>query len=131
MIIPCKTVKDIKNAINIKKVAFMSRNKEEIKLVQKNLKRAIRQGKKNFKERVENKLRIRDPKGLWMGLKSITGCGPVSSNIREGTFTPDDANQFFALFETTDLSHKVTSTHPVLPVEDRPIPCPPHYCHSR
>ncbi|KAK0139208.1 hypothetical protein N1851_024135 [Merluccius polli] len=90
MIIPCKTIKsfannkpwvtkEIKAAINNKKRAFRKGDKNKLKLAQKNLKRAIRQGKRKYKDRVESKLQQGDSRGLWKGMKLITGYGPTSA----------------------------------------------------
>lgn len=81
MIIPCKTIKvfsnnkpwvtkEIKGAINEKKAAFRSRDRERMREAQKNLKQAIRLGKKNYKDKAKKKLQDCDSRGLWKGLKS-------------------------------------------------------------
>lgn len=130
LLIPCKTIKlysnnkpwitkDIKDAINEKKAAFMSKNKDRIRVAQKNVKVAIRQGKNKYKDRVENKLQECDTKGLWNGLKSITGFGPVTSNLNGETFTPDEANLFYARFDCTvnSTDHHIPA-HYITPLQE-------------
>ena len=43
----------IKNAINEKKAAFMSKDHDRVRVAQKNLKAAIRQGNNNYRDKVE------------------------------------------------------------------------------
>lgn len=83
-VIPCKKVKvfpsnkpwvtsEVKAAINRKKAAFYSGDKERVKDAQRELKVVIRQGKRKYKEKVEGLLSNSNTRGLWNGMKSITG----------------------------------------------------------
>ncbi len=46
---------DVKAAINRKKSAFVSSDQDMIKIVQRDMKRAIRQGKREYKEKMEGR----------------------------------------------------------------------------
>ena len=133
LIIPYKTIKVFSNnkpwvSKEIKKAAFMSKDNDRIWVAQKNLKAAIRQGKNNYRDKIEDKLQERDTKSLWKGLKSITGYGQEISSLKEGIFTPDEANQFYARFDSTVDSAAHLSTQSIMSLEEDGsghFPCPP------
>ena len=105
----------------------MSKDKDRVKAARKNRKTAIRQGKNNYRNQVENILQECDTKGLWKGLKSITGYGQVISSLKEGTFTPDEANKFYAKFDSVNTDNHLP-THSLMSLEEDgggPSPCPP------
>lgn len=92
--------REIKVTIYNEKAAFTNGDMGRIKSSQKELKRVIRQEKRNYKEKVEGisyNTQESDSRGLWNGMKLITGCGPTSSNLQEGVLSANEANQFFAL----------------------------------
>ena len=61
-------------------------------------------------------------------MKSITGYGQVISSLKEGTFTPDEANQFYARFDSTPIITYQIPTHSIMSLEEDgggPFLCPP------
>ena len=106
----------------------MSKDNDRDRVAQKNLKAAIRQGENNYRDKIEDKLQECDKKGLWKGLKSITGYGQVSSSLKEGIFTPDEANQFYTRFDSTVNSAAHSPTQSIMSFEEDGsghFPCPP------
>lgn len=63
--------REVKAAINRKKAAFLSGDRDRIKTAQKELKRVIKQGKFKYKERVEEPMSNCNTWGHWNGLKSL------------------------------------------------------------
>ena len=56
------------------------------------------------------------------------GYGQVISSLKEGTFTPDEANQFYARFDSTVNSAAHSPTQSIMSVEEDGrghFPCPP------
>ncbi|TWW81812.1 hypothetical protein D4764_01G0016270 [Takifugu flavidus] len=64
---------DIKALLKEKKRAFVSGDKEELKTVQRELRRMIRQEKDNYRRKMENQLQQNNICGVWKGLKTISG----------------------------------------------------------
>ncbi|TWW54569.1 RNA-directed DNA polymerase from mobile element jockey [Takifugu flavidus] len=64
---------DIKALLKEKKRAFVSGDKEELKTVQRELRRKIRQEKDNYRRKMENQLQQNNICGVWKGLKTISG----------------------------------------------------------
>ena len=84
MISPAKTVRcypnikpwvtrEVKAVLNRKKAAFGSRDKEEMKAAQLEVKRCVREAKDSYRRKVEQKLRENNIKEVWDGVKTITG----------------------------------------------------------
>ncbi|KAI3361240.1 hypothetical protein L3Q82_013435 [Scortum barcoo] len=64
---------DIKALLKKKRRAFESGNKEELKSVQRELRRMIRKGKKRYRRKMEHQLQQNNICGVWKGLKTISG----------------------------------------------------------
>ncbi|KAI3374668.1 hypothetical protein L3Q82_021241 [Scortum barcoo] len=56
-----------------KRRAFVSGNKEELKSVQRELRRMIRKGKNSYRRKMEHQLQQNNICGVWKGLKTISG----------------------------------------------------------
>ncbi|KAI3357964.1 hypothetical protein L3Q82_002956 [Scortum barcoo] len=64
---------DIKALLKEKRRAFVSGNKEELKSVQRELRRMIRKGKDCYRRKMEHQLQQNNICGVWKGLKSHLG----------------------------------------------------------
>ncbi len=106
LVIPCKKIRifpdnkpwvtgEVKAAINIKKAAFYSGDKDRIRDAQRSLKAAIRQGKRDYKEKVEGHMSSSNTRELWNGMRSITGYGTGKQSYCGSGVTANDANAFF------------------------------------
>ena len=71
-----------------------------MKAAQKDLKRIIRKGKREYSLKLEEKVQAQDSKAVWNSLKLITGCGVTSKSLQEEGITPNEVNIFFARFNT-------------------------------
>ena len=68
-----------------KKRAFRSGNKEELKAVQKEPRKKIREGKNSYRRKMEDQLQQRKISGVWKSLKTISGLQtPRLQGIRSG-----------------------------------------------
>lgn len=68
------------------------------------LKVIIRQGKLKYKEKVEGNMSCSNTRGLWNGMKSITGYGSSKPSLCNLGVQANDANTFFARFDESDFS---------------------------
>ena len=80
---------EIKAGINRKKAAFF-----KIKAGQKELKAIIKKGKHKYKEKVEGQMSNRNTKGLWKGIKTISGYGISHFTVPGLAINVNEANQF-------------------------------------
>jgi hypothetical protein len=97
--------KEIKDVLNRKKAAFASGSRDELKAVQKELKRVIREGKDKYKKKLESKLDQNCVKEVWDGMKAITGYSKSKKSDVSNT-TVDYANElndFYARFDVHDF----------------------------
>ena len=75
------------------KAVIISGDKEKIEIAQNELKAIIKQDKCKYNERVEGQMSNSNTRGLWNGMKSITGywtCNPSFLGINV-----NEANRFF------------------------------------
>uniref|UniRef100_A0A3P9LKD5 Reverse transcriptase domain-containing protein n=1 Tax=Oryzias latipes TaxID=8090 RepID=A0A3P9LKD5_ORYLA len=86
---------EIKALLKGKKRAFKSGNKEELRAVQKELRRNIRQGKMSYKRKLEEKLQQNNVSGVWRGLRTITGYNEPSTQAEGDQTWVNDLNLFF------------------------------------
>ncbi|TWW74048.1 hypothetical protein D4764_14G0000490 [Takifugu flavidus] len=64
---------DLKAPLNEKKRVFRSGDKEELRRVQKELRRGIRRGKDSYRRKLEERLKGSNAREVWRGLKTISG----------------------------------------------------------
>ncbi|KAJ8389501.1 hypothetical protein AAFF_G00118910 [Aldrovandia affinis] len=76
--------KNIKALLNRKKRAFMAKDREGVKSVQKELKGELRRAKKGYKEKIEGKLEDNSTREVWDGLKRITGQKQAGLDVGRG-----------------------------------------------
>ncbi|TWW59863.1 hypothetical protein D4764_06G0013930 [Takifugu flavidus] len=86
---------DIKALLKEKKRAFVSGDKEELKSVQRELRRKIRQEKDNYRRKMENQLQQNNICGVWKGLKTISGFKEQKSQPVSDRGWANDLNLFF------------------------------------
>ncbi|XDV29127.1 hypothetical protein PO909_032280 [Leuciscus waleckii] len=63
----------IKHLLNQKREAFKAGDWERIRAAQRDLKKAIRQAKRDYKEKLEKKLQHNSTREVWKGMRVITG----------------------------------------------------------
>ncbi|TWW54042.1 hypothetical protein D4764_0214270, partial [Takifugu flavidus] len=142
---------DLKALLNEKKRVFRSGDKEELRRVQKELRRGIRRGKDSYRRKLEERLKGSNAREVWRGLKTISGHtkdsgrGPESGGLDYLTVLPPPS----PTHQSPDLtvpshhhppyppvtppaqaalsSHHATSLHPLpdRPSQSNPRPHPP------
>lgn len=65
--------KHIKTTLNKKKWAFRNGDQEQLRLVQRELKTEIAEGKDSYRRKLKSKLQENNTKEVWNGLRAITG----------------------------------------------------------
>ncbi len=93
--------KDIKSLLNRKKRAFMAKDREELRAVQKELKRKLREAKNNYREKMEAKMGQNSPKEVWNGMKRMAGCSKPAPRVQGDLKSATELNLFFNRFDTT------------------------------
>ncbi|TWW68206.1 hypothetical protein D4764_19G0000040 [Takifugu flavidus] len=132
---------DIKALLKEKKRAFVSGDKEELKTVQRELRRKIRQEKDNYRRKMENQLQQNNICGVWKGLKTISGFKEQKSQPVGDRGWANDLNLFFQPAQSPLLlppplsvpaihcsscppSPSLMNFSPYIPDTSHPGPCP-------
>ena len=123
-LIPTKTVtlypnskpwitKELKGKITEKHRYRLSGNKDQLKIIQKQLNLDIIKCKKEYKTKIEGYFKSNNAKDAWKGLKTITGYTAKSQSLptdNEETLA-NDLNKFYARFEK-DLNNDIPQLQP-------------------
>ncbi|KAI3363778.1 hypothetical protein L3Q82_001207 [Scortum barcoo] len=126
---------DIKALLKEKRRAFVSGNKEELKSVQRELRRMIRKGKDCYRRKMEHQLQQNNICGVWKGLKTISGFKEPKSQPVGDQGWANDLNLFFNRFDQASapplaqsplLQPPSQSLPPVHWLLLCPLPPPPH-----
>lgn len=104
--------KSLKHTINQKKKAFMSGDRRERKDIQRQLTAEIREGKKEYRQKVEKRFEEGEMRGAWEGLKILTGQKKSTASTsgmteRERLEFSDKLNDFYCRFERDDLGEEL------------------------
>lgn len=75
---------EVKAVLNMKKKAFRSKVKEEMKAAQREVKRCLREAKDTYRRKVEQKLERNNMREVWNGVKTITGHNTKKSTVGGG-----------------------------------------------
>ncbi|KAI3372979.1 hypothetical protein L3Q82_023423, partial [Scortum barcoo] len=117
---------DIKALLKEKRRAFVSGNKEELKSVQRELRRMIRKGKDCYRRKMEHQLQQNNICGVWKGLKTISGFKEPKSQPVGDQGWANDLNLFFNRFDQASAPPLAQS--PLLQPPSRSVP--PVHCSS-
>ncbi|KAI5104598.1 hypothetical protein C0J45_6224 [Silurus meridionalis] len=92
---------DIKTLLKEKTRVFKSGNKEELKTVQRELRKKIREGKPCYRRKMEDQLQQNNVSGVWKGLKTITGYKPTLHPIHTAPYRSPGENRAQDQFQAT------------------------------
>ena len=136
MLIPSKTVKvlpnnkariskSIKSTLNEKKIAFQTGDRAEKKRVQAKLMRELREGKREYKAKIE-KFQTGNMADAWDGLKTLTGEKKNKSSCSHMTAEEqvkfsNELTDFYCRFERDDLGEDINSV--VLELKEKISEC--------
>ena len=103
--------KEMKALLNEKKRVFMVKNKFKCKLIQKEIKKKMKECKKDYKEGIEAKFQSNDSKGMWEGVKKVVGYKDKQIKLsvdkdKEQTYA-DELNSFYSRFDNHDFSDQI------------------------
>ncbi|KAI4875879.1 hypothetical protein NFI96_009456 [Prochilodus magdalenae] len=90
---------DIKALLKEKKRVFRSGDKDELKAVQRELRRKIREGKASYRRKLEEQLQQNNISGVWKGLKTISGHKKPDSQVVGDQKWVKELNLFFNRFD--------------------------------
>ena len=116
-IIPKKTVKvynnnkpwmnkHIKDAIKQKKKTYRA-SPSEFQNAKLSLKNVISEGKKRYKENIENLFKENNSKACWAGLKKVAGCAPKRATlcVENENNIANELNDFYCRFDCHDFKN--------------------------
>ncbi|CAI5660632.1 unnamed protein product [Oreochromis niloticus] len=89
---------EIKALLKEKIRVFRSGDKQELRVVQKKLKWKIRQGKENYRRKMEEQLQQDNIRGVWNSLKTISGQKPTPQAAGDLGWV-NDLNKYFNRFD--------------------------------
>ncbi len=99
-----------------KEDAYIKGDKVLYKQAKYTLEKEIRVAKRNYSDKLRNKLSSSDPASVWKGLKDITSYKTPSPRTLENQQLADDLNEFYCRFEKTPHTHpEHLSTQPFTP----------------
>ncbi|KAG5840950.1 hypothetical protein ANANG_G00194350 [Anguilla anguilla] len=83
--------------------AHSSGNLEALRKSRYDLRKAIRDAKRAYRDKLESNYHSSDPRRMWCGLRSITDYkGRNSSDAQPAASLPDELNTFYARFEASN-----------------------------
>ncbi|KAL8579300.1 hypothetical protein ACOMHN_010884 [Nucella lapillus] len=123
MIVPSKQVrsfpnnkpwvtKEVGDILRQRQQAFQEGNKEEVKRLQKEVKKTVLANKQRFKEKVESNMASSNSRQVWSGLQTMTGYKPGKKGLDAEDLQQlsRDLNTFYGRFDNTDFSAEREST---------------------
>ncbi|KAL8566693.1 hypothetical protein ACOMHN_050342 [Nucella lapillus] len=123
MIVPSKQVrsfpnnnpwvtKEVGDILRQRQQAFQEGNKEEVKRLQKEVKKTVLANKRRFKEKVESNMASCNSRQVWSGLQTMTGYKPGNKGLDAEDLQQmsRDLNTFYGRFDNTDFSAVREST---------------------
>ncbi|KAI4883718.1 hypothetical protein NFI96_007205 [Prochilodus magdalenae] len=91
---------DVRSMLRARSTAFLSGNAEDYKRARYDLRRSIRQAKRQYRVKLEGCYTSADSRRMWQGLRHITDYQQRSREVTTShTTLPDELNEFYARFE--------------------------------
>ena len=97
--------KELKPLLNKKKYLLSHHDRDQLKIVQKEINAQISVCKQNYKTKIENLFKT-DSKSAWAGLRELTGMSKSKNtpDVENPEIFCNELNKFFARFDTHDFS---------------------------
>ena len=97
--------KELKPLLNKKKYLLSHHDRDQLKIVQKEINAQISVCKQNYKTKIENLFKT-DSKSAWAGLRGLTGMSKSKNtpDVENPEIFCNELNKFFARFDTHDFS---------------------------
>ena len=93
---------NVRAKLRARSSAYNSGDPEALRKSRCDLRRAIRDGKRDYRDKLESTYLSSDPRRMWGGLRHLTGYkGRNSSDDQPAASLPDDLNTFYARFKAT------------------------------
>ncbi|TWW59307.1 hypothetical protein D4764_06G0008370 [Takifugu flavidus] len=89
---------DLKALLNKKKRAFTAGDPAELRRVQKELKRSLKESKDTYRKKLESRLERNQTRDVWSGMRTITGF--QKKGIRSADGSVDQANELNQFFNS-------------------------------
>ena len=118
-VVPTKTItlfsnnkpwvtKDIKHVLNKKKLAFNTNDLESQKQAQKEVKTAVREGKKTYRKKIEEEFTKNNMKCVWDGISLMSGSkkNKTSNNLNNTSGYANELNEFYGRFDCNDFEYE-------------------------
>jgi hypothetical protein len=98
--------REVGDVLRQRQQAFQEGDEDEVKRLQKEVRRTVQANKRRFKDRVENNLASGRSRQVWSGLQTMTGyrTGRNSLDSADQQTLANDLSTFFGRFDTTDFS---------------------------
>lgn len=97
-----------------KKRVFRRGYKEEVKRIQKELNRKLKEGKDSYRQKLDDKLQRNKVKEVWSGMRENIGLRQPAGVIESGPVMADRLNQFFLTGLTWILQHHNNTRPPTV-----------------
>ncbi|TWW53288.1 hypothetical protein D4764_0092150 [Takifugu flavidus] len=110
---------DLKALLNKKKRAFTAGDPAELRSVQKELKRSLKESKDAYRKKLEERLERNQTRDVWSGMRTITGF--QKKGIRSADGNVDQANELNQFFNRFDSSSPSPSC-PNIPLDNNGSP---------
>ncbi|TWW53626.1 hypothetical protein D4764_0122180 [Takifugu flavidus] len=96
---------DLKALLNKKKRAFTAGDPAELRSVQKELKRSLKESKDAYRKKLEERLERNQTRDVWSGMRTITGFQKKGIRLADGNVDQaNELNQFFNRFDSSPPS---------------------------
>ncbi|KAL3984483.1 hypothetical protein ACER0C_016108 [Sarotherodon galilaeus] len=120
---------EIKAVLKQKRRAFKSKDKEELKRVQRELRGLIRNGKDSNRQKMENQLQQNNVGEVWRGLKTISGHKHQNALPGRDVKWANELNHFFNRFDSSMRQSSTSAADSPTPTAAVP-PLTPQTLHT-
>lgn len=104
-------------------MVLMSGDREEVRSVQRELKKELRRTKNSNKGRLESKLQQNNAKEVWKGMKKIAGLNSSGPAVEGSHELASELNQHFNRFDSAHTTGRLAGQ--VFPIHNPPAPARP------
>ena len=99
--------KEIKHILHQKKLAFLEGDQQKVRDLEKEISRMIKEGKKDYKDKVEKELWNGNARDAWRGLNAMMGRKQKAApQCDDPVKLSNDLNMFYSRFDKHDFSNE-------------------------
>ena len=115
---------ELKKLLEVKRQAFVNKDKDKLKIIQKSIDSKIKENKNTYKSKINDQFKNNKSKDMWNNVKQIVGYTQKKSSFDISLDYANQLNKFYCRFDNHDFSSELNCLNGSLSDKHINFECP-------